>query len=180
MTVIWWCRSIKVFHAKFWISNTGKLFLPFIRLMSQIRTNLSVTHQHSSRRIDNCILSHKMKQDEKHHLILFLMDVPKQQFAHLLKIMTISEANASILSKHKHLIRMFVFNQRFIPHLGYKNQFTRHSGCRLENKWVKGFLFLTTVFFSLRQCWSFGDQSSYEVFVLWQDTCICFWDGHDL
>jgi hypothetical protein len=65
-----------------------------------------------------------MKQDEKHHLILFLMDVPKQQFAHLLKIMTkeqlqaiieiicnvvqgvctISEANKSILSKHKHLI----------------------------------------------------------------------------
>ena len=101
-------RSIKVFHAKFWISNTGKLFLPFIRLMSQIRTNLSVTHQHSSRRIDNCISYHKMKQDEKHHLILFLMDVPKQQFAHLLKIMTISEANASILSKHKHLIRRLI------------------------------------------------------------------------
>ena len=54
------------------------------------------------------------------------MDVPKQQFPHLLKIMTkeqlqaiieiicnvvqgvciISEANKSILSKHKHLIRM--------------------------------------------------------------------------
>lgn len=53
------------------------------------------------------------------------MDVPKQQFPHLLKIMTkeqlqaiieimynvvqgvctISEANTSILSKHKHLIR---------------------------------------------------------------------------
>ena len=81
-------RSIIVFHAKFWISNTGKAFLPFIRLMSQIRKILSVTHQHSSRRVDNCISSHKMKQDEKHHLILFLMDVPKQQFAHLLKIMT--------------------------------------------------------------------------------------------
>jgi hypothetical protein len=29
-----------------------------------------------------------MKQDEKKHLILFLMDVSKQQFAHLLKIIT--------------------------------------------------------------------------------------------
>ena len=64
-------RSIKDCYAKFWISNTGKVFLPFIRLMSQIRTILSVTHQHSSRRVDNCISSHEMKQDEKHHLILF-------------------------------------------------------------------------------------------------------------
>jgi hypothetical protein len=56
------------------------------------------------------------------------MDVPKQQFVHLLKIMTneqlqaiieiiynvvqgvctISEANKSILSKHKHLIRRLI------------------------------------------------------------------------
>ena len=69
-----------------------------------------------------------MKQDEKNHLILFLMNVPKQQCAHLLKIMTkeqlqaiieiiynvvqgvctISEANTSILSKHKHLIRRLI------------------------------------------------------------------------
>jgi hypothetical protein len=39
--------------------------------MSQIRKILSVTHQHSSRGVDNCISSHKMKQDEKKHLILF-------------------------------------------------------------------------------------------------------------
>ena len=69
-----------------------------------------------------------MKQDEKKHLILFLMDLPKQQFAHLLKIITkeqlqaiieiiynvvqgvctISEANTSILSNHKHLIRRLI------------------------------------------------------------------------
>lgn len=69
-----------------------------------------------------------MKQDEKHHLILFLMDAPKQQFTHLLKIMTkeqlqtiieiiynvlhgvctISDINKSILSKHKRLIRRLV------------------------------------------------------------------------
>ena len=63
--------QLQFFYAKFWISNTGKVFLPLIRLMSQIRKILSVTHQHSSRRVDNCISSHKMKQDEKHHLILF-------------------------------------------------------------------------------------------------------------
>ena len=69
-----------------------------------------------------------MKQDEKNHLSLFLMNVPKQQCAHLLKIMTkeqlqaiieiiynvvqgvctISEANTSILSKHNHLIRRLI------------------------------------------------------------------------
>jgi hypothetical protein len=76
-----------------------------------------------------------MKQDEKHHLILFLIDVPKQQFAHLLKIMTkeqlqaiieiiynvvqrvctISEANKSILSKHKHLIRRLITKRATLP-----------------------------------------------------------------
>ena len=79
---------------------------------------------------ESTIVYHPIKWNKTRNTIwfCFLMDVPKQQFAHLLKIMTkeqlqtiieiicnvvqgvctISEANKSILSKHKHLIRRLI------------------------------------------------------------------------
>ena len=63
--------QLKFFMRSFELATQEQFSYLFIRLMSQIRTIFSVTHQHSSRRVDNCISSHKMKQDEKHHLILF-------------------------------------------------------------------------------------------------------------
>lgn len=112
--------QLKLFMRSFELATQEKFAYLSLDWCPRSEKILSVTHQHSSRRVENCISSHKMKQDEKHHLILFFNGCTQTTICTSFKdhdqaiieiiysavqgVCTISEANTSILSKHKHFI----------------------------------------------------------------------------